>query len=403
MNISESTIGDELSDYSAQMISSPDEIKKIAQELEHFLLNEADEHSFQHNPYFILAEHERNPNLIPFIILIRSSLKIACAAFGHIARKPFKLSISVIQLPAPKLRMLDLHGNGVVFSKNHAKENSITALFETLQQLKPTIDLINLNEIEWESPLWQYTTKHFSSRKTFFRLTSASAKKEIICWHVLHKSYEDWYTSLRPKTRKRISWEKNRFENRAPQPVTIQCIREAEQVAGFINNVEIIKKDTWQTKTFSNNHHTPKDDIKYFEKFAIRGWLRSYLLVCGDKPVAYELSVQYRDECIFLERGYAQSFRDLAPGTYLTYFILQHCYNDTPPKKINFGYGENEFKKRLSTLTKDASYAYLTMPNLGRLLVSLQQLLNLFEKGIRSILQKANLDRQVRRLLKRQK
>jgi len=402
MNISKPTIGDELSEYTAQIVSSSDEIMEIAQELEHFLLHEAEEHSFQQNPYVILAEHERNPNLIPLIILIRCSLKITCVFFGHITNRPFKLSFSVIQLPAPKLRMLDLHGNGVVFSKKHDKKSCITAFFNTVKLLKPTIELINLNEIEWESPLWQYATENFSSRKTFYRLNAASAKKEILCWHVLHGSHEEWYTSLRHKTRKRISWEKNRFESRAPQPVTIQCIRNQEQVADFIRHIEAIRKDAWQTKTFSTNPHSLADDIKYFEQFALHGWLRSYLLLCGDTPVAYELSVQYRSECIFLERGYAQSFRDLAPGTYLTYFILQHCYNDNPPQKINFGYGENEFKKRLSNLTKDASYAYLTMPNRGRLLVSVQQLLNLCEKGIRNILTKANLDRHVRRLLKRQ-
>jgi Acetyltransferase (GNAT) domain len=386
-----------------QIISTLCELKSHTDEIIDFLANDAEEHDYAQHPNFILAEYMRNPKLKPFIIVLRHQGKIFCIAFASVCTKRFNLAFSVLQLPAPKTRILNFSGSGFVFQKKCIKNEAIQKVLTALQTKRRGFDIISLSEIDLASPFWQYLTQKCKNRNSFFNLTNASPKQEIISWHELHQSYEDWYRSLRGKTRKSISWEKNRLQKRAPQPVRVKRIETEEEVPEFLHDVNNIRKNSWQGKTFGPSPYTIEEDIIFFKQMARNGWLRSYLLLCNDRPIAYELSIQYNRECIFLERGYNQDFHKLAPGTYLTYHIVQDCYEYSPPRSINFGFGENEFKKRLRTKTKNSCYAYLTKPGRWRLLVILQLELNFIENKISKTLKKVNLDRYIRKILKSKK
>lgn len=389
--------------FSTQVISTATELVSNQEEIETFLLNCSDNHSFFQTPHFILAELKRKNSGDPFLIISRTQERISSIAFGNISSKRFSLSLSIIPLPAPKSQTLTFPGNGVVYDKNCDKNTALNNIFSILKQYSNKFELIALNEIEHDSHLWQYITQNFTTSNSFFRLSMSLAKQEINSSHILEKSYDHWHKSLRAKTRRRMSWSRNRFKKRAPQPIQISRITDTENVAEFIQKVHKIRQNSWQGKTISSNRKDIESEVEFLKEIATLGWLRSYLLECGDLPAAYEISVQYNDECTFLERGYDQKFQQLAPGSYLTDFILQDCYSVEQPAVINFGFGENEFKQRLRNQTTYASYANLTMRNRWRLYVTLQNVLNNLENKIRYILKKTNLEHRVRKVIKRKK
>jgi len=387
--------------YHVQLLATSSELEDQAPEIEQFLLNEVPGSVFEQNPYVLLAEHRRNANLNPLGFIIRDKGRIVCTVLGYVKYRPFYLTFSVFRIPGPRLRVLVLTGTGPCICKDRDPTPVMAAFLNALQAMAGQIDIIYLDQVEVSSPLLQFAGSKYRGPKAFLQAAQASPKIEIISRHMLRPCYEDWYGAFDRKTKKRVSWELSRFKKRAPQPVSVECITTERQVARFMEHVEAVRKDTWQARTFEGSQTSLDDNIAYFNALARRGWLRSYLMMCGGKPAAYELAVQYGSEVAFLERGYVQALSSIGPGTYLTYFIMKDCYANQPPESINFGYGENDFKKRLRTHTCDACCSYLTMPNKGRLLVKAQKVLNYVEVGVSELLNRTGLDHKVRRFLKK--
>lgn len=390
------------SNYTFQLIASKHELVANLDKINYFLLNKAEHHSFYHNPKYLLAEFERKSSLKPFVLLITSKQEVLCFVPGFITIQPFNLQLSIIKLPSPLVKTLNLNGVGLIFNKAADKKKCTQIFFQIIKNFKEQISLIALNEIPLTSYLWKYASTHYQIPSSDIFLSIASSKIEIISWHQLNESYDEWYRSLRSKTRKRISWEKNRFQKRAPSPIKISRIVDKSQVAPFIQQVLKIRKESWQGKTFKIAVNLEKE-IRFFERLAENHWLRSYILMCGGHPLAYELAVQYAGQCSFMERGYSQKFYKLSPGTFLTYHILEDCYNFMPPRIINFGFGENNFKKRMRTDSIEACYAHLTISQNWRMMVKLQECLNFLENKINILLKKSKLDNKVRKVLKRKK
>lgn len=389
------------SDYSFEVLSKIPDIKAKASEIEFFLLNEAMGTFIQQNPYVLLAENRRNPKRKPWAVVIRKEDKIVAYAGGLIDNSPFPLSFSVFHVPGPRLRTLIFTGDTLVFSENCDKHRATHTFLSVLKEAMEYLDIIYLDQNQINPLVFDIIENRKKDTASCFSISRTSNKIEMISWHVLGKNYDDWLNSFNRKSKKRMSWELSRFKSRAPQPLAVQRIIDECQVHRFMESVELIRADMWQTKTFGTSSIALHDNVLFFKTLARRKWLRSYLLTCAGQPVAYELAVQYGDEVIFLERGYIQTLNKIGPGTFLTHFIIRDCYETDPPKKINFGYGENDFKKRLRNKTSDACCAYLTAPNSGRVLVRSQMALSMIELWISDVLVKMKLDQRVRRLLKR--
>lgn len=388
------------SGYCFEVLSSLHAFKGKASDIENFLLKEADEPMFHQNPFVLIAEHKRNPEKKPWGLIVKKNDRILGIVMGLLSKQPLNLEFSVFRIPGPSLSTLILSDSNICFAQNHDKYQTTRFFLSVLRDLASQIDIVYLEQNKVNSLLFEYLDKTKNTSSEYFNIFRSSERSEIISWHVLQKNYNDWFGSYGRKTRKRMTWELNRFKKRAPQPVDVERITSVNDVHRFMKAVETIRSDMWQTKTFGNAGSPLYKEVAFFKTFARRKWLRSYLLTCGGQPISYELAVQYGDEVTFLERGYTQSLRKIGPGTFLTHEIIRDCYEYDPPKRINFGYGENEFKKRLRNETVDACCAFLTSPNVGRLLVKIQQALSMVELRISNILVKIKWDQRVRRFLK---
>ena len=113
------------------------------------------------------------------------------------------------------------------------------------------------------------------------------------------------------------------------------------------------------------------------------------------------IAFQYNDVFLHAECGYDPEFSKQGVGSVLNYLMLQDLYELNKPDELDFGFGENEYKKILGNRADNAFEAYITQPNLLGFLVRVQQYLNHLEERIRQFLIKSRLDNIIRKILKR--
>jgi CelD/BcsL family acetyltransferase involved in cellulose biosynthesis len=162
-------------------------------------------------------------------------------------------------------------------------------------------------------------------------------------------------------------------------------------------------RDTWQAKTFG---YTPRDtgpQRRYLCGIAERGWLRSYLLVNDQRPIAFGLGYQYDNVYYFAETGFVQDFSDYGPGTVLMHLFIEDFYHVRRPEILDFGLGDAAYKRSFGNVRREAAAVYLVPSGRWRLVIALQRAIYAVESKVRRLLIALRLDRAVRKLLKRQR
>lgn len=141
--------------------------------------------------------------------------------------------------------------------------------------------------------------------------------------------------------------------------------------------------------------------VAHFREIAERGWLRSYLLVAPKRPVAFFIGYQYAGLYEHSDPGYVPDLARLGPGSVLNYLAIEDVFEHDPPKVLDFGFGENKYKRLLGDAEHEACSVHLAPRNRWRVALLLQHGLNGAYRVSREVLVRARLDRISRRLLKR--
>jgi hypothetical protein len=388
--------------FTCQVISSLQDFDDVVDEWSQFLKLRSNQYNFWQNPNVIRSEYERkNKNLKLLIIILRNQGIIQCIAPCIIENKKFDLMISVIKLPSPCLNILKVLGNSFVFDAEAHIPNCMDAIFECLKSYIKYFDLINIENLSVPGPLWSYFEKPTSPQCKYYRLVISSPKMEKNIKHTLAERYEDWLSSLSRQKRRGILRQTKNFYKKAPGNVELIRITAVDQVRQFLTWLDMLFPKTWQAKTFNMWNRYTETEVFFYESIASYELLRSYMLMCNDKPVAFLIAFQCSGVCEYHEIGFDQSYNKLSPGSVLLHLVLQDMYDHNKPRELDFGFGENEYKKRLGNTETVSSNAYILIPNLWRNIVYLQRFFYLIENKTRRFLVSLNLDNFVRRVLKR--
>ena len=76
-----------------------------------------------------------------------------------------------------------------------------------------------------------------------------------------------------------------------------------------------------------------------------RGWLRAFLLVAGETPIAFTLYYVGMDTMISGVLGYDRRYAKYSPGAILFRYMLGLIYERDTPRVLDFGEGDAEYKK----------------------------------------------------------
>lgn len=392
-----------INDFEVCIIRSLEEFDAMTLEWREFLEKRVGECRFRQDPAVMRVQFSKHPERYePRIIVLLQNKQIQCIAPCYIDKTKFQLHLSVISLPSPRVSLLKICGDNLIVAEGIDVATCIDRVLDILEQYKLGFDLIFFQSTIISGPLWNCLQTRYVRRTGYFRMVNISPKQtEKVRRHILAASYEEWLGSLRSKTRGKMLRMVRKFKEYASGSLELVKVTRSEQVQQFLDRLDVLYPLTWQARTLTMKKRNTPEEIERFQEIAAHGWLRSYMLICYEKPVAFLIGFQYAGIYEYVEIGYDPEFSSFEPGSVLNQLMLEDIYNDNPPKILDFGFGENIYKMVLGNDEQDVCSIYLVPANHWRLLIALQQFLNLFYRRIRTWLINTKLDRIVRHILKR--
>lgn len=168
---------------------------------------------------------------------------------------------------------------------------------------------------------------------------------------------EDYWNQFRSKSRR-----KHRKLLRQNSEMRMVRITQPDQVVGFLEAAHQISLNSWQTQRLGLRIKNDEKELEELTFLALQGWLRSYLLMKDDQPVAFKVGSQHRGVYCDLEFGFDLNFASISPGETLLLLILEDLIQHDTPQTYDFGEGDAEYKQRYSSqLTQ--SCAMLLLPS----------------------------------------
>lgn len=103
---------------------------------------------------------------------------------------------------------------------------------------------------------------------------------------------------------------------------------------------------------------------------ASRGLLRSYLLRCNGKSIAYVFGYQYERVYHYVEIGYDPAVAEWSPGSVLLYLLVKDLIEGGGIGTLYFGFGESFYKKCFGNSTFPSTTVWLLRKTLSNRLHS---------------------------------
>ena len=228
------------------------------------------------------------------------------------------------------LRVARLSGNA---PKVPDEESAYDRLFTHI--LTREFDAIYLDSVNPEALLWRYLQSSPLIQKSFrFYSQQGPLPHRLIR---LNGSFSNYMKRFSPKTRK------NRLREvkilRELGDVKLIRVTEVSEIDAFLKAAYGISKKTRQFKQFgwSIAARDPRLVKKELLRLARHGWLRSYLLTCGNVPCSFILGQQSGSRFHPVAAGVDPAWSDYSVGTILLLLVLEDLFKENPPDFYDLG------------------------------------------------------------------
>jgi hypothetical protein len=380
--------------YEVTILRQLGELQSAVTEWREFLTTAPRGRSFFNDPSYLeftLSSGARSPR----IVVVRRDGAIRCIAPLSIQPSHFHLRLSVFTLASLPVRMMTLLGGDFIYLEGDDLDHCFSLVFDSLDAGE--FDLIFCEALDARSALWKYC-ESWNGKHPAYRFATPSRTREKAYRLALGDSLEQYLSTLGPNTRKSLRARARKLMSQHSGELI--KVSSAEKVRDFANAVDEIFCDSWQAKTYGPIRRNTDAEIARLEWIARAGWLRSYLLLCDHRPIAFQVGYQYGDTFYACDFAYAQAWAQWGPGATLMYLMIEDLFLEKKPSIVDLGYGDSPQKRTFRGSAHDVGDAFILRRNAWRYAVSAQRLLDGIERFTRATLVKARLDAAVRRVLK---
>src|SRR5262245_9417136 len=232
----------------------------------------------------------------------------------------------------------------------------VEALLETTLAAPMPFQLMFLESVPVGSTLWRVLHEPVQLRDHFWvEVPRAPSPHRLVR---LPASFAEYLAKFSGRTRRTLSYKLRHFEKASPGGLRLTRIRGRAELPAFLEHAERISARSWQG-TRLGQVIRPEVQLERLGLTADEGWLRSYLLVSGEEPVAFVIGSQAGGVFYYEHACYDPSAAAYHPGTVLLYLLIEDLLGDDPARTLDFGYGDNEYKRLFSNDTYDEANVLL--------------------------------------------
>ena len=353
------------------------------------------------DPRYLEAHLQARDSDTPYIIVVRENGDIKCIVPFVITASSYDVRLSVMRLLSRRARVATLFGGAMIIERNASSDTYFATMLESLEKLKHACDIISAFGMDFDDPLWRHWRRDQrldGSRRSPPARLSRNVSFEI----ALPNSFEEYAATLGNNTRKSLARRKRKlFDPASNGRNSLVKVTSQDDVPAFLNAVDDVFRDTWQAKTYGFYSRCTKSEIGRLQAVATHGWLRSYLLVADDEPIAFQIGYQYQETFYACEFGFKRAWAEKGPGAVLMFAMFEDLFLENSPLVIDLGDGDSPQKRTFRGACKTVGTAQFGCSQTWRCLLAMQRAIDCVESPVRRALTAAHLDDVVRRILKR--
>jgi GNAT acetyltransferase-like protein len=298
------------------------------------------DHTIHCDPDWLQEHFKNNKANVHVYFCEREGTIVGVVPFLYV-RQPLLCQLGDLTVMKFPLRVLKLQG----YTPNiPAEESAYNAMFGAI--LSSQFDAIFMNYVKADSFLWNYLHASPLIQKSFRFYSKRGPEPHLLAR--LNGSFESYMQKFSAKARKNRLREIKRLRDRGD----MQVIRATEesQVDAYLAAATEISRKTWQFKRLGWGIGASDPDVVRSELsfLAQRGWLRAYLLRCGDEACSFILGWQYRSRFYHMMIGFDPAWDKYSVGTVLQLLVLEDLYKENTPELYDFG-TFLEYKQHCST------------------------------------------------------
>ncbi len=164
--------------------------------------------------------------------------------------------------------------------------------------------------------------------------------RPYFCWGTWYEATHgvdfDTYFAARPSALKN-TWRRKLAAFEKSSPIGF---RTSGNIDSFVLDYEDVYRRSWKTPE-------PFPDFlpALMRMAASKGALRFGVLEADGIPVAVQFWIVWKNRAIIYKLAYDQKWGAFSPGTLLTFHMIRHVLEHDRPDEINFGRGDDNYKK----------------------------------------------------------
>lgn len=310
-----------------------------------------------------------------------------------------KLSLTGRKILKFPFSAANVFGNNIVGKQ---QKNIYSSIFSYFFNELTDYELLCLSQVPIDSFLYRYIH------------SSPEIKKQYIVYHPLPDtpryfvdlsdadSAQEFIATLNKKRMRNLRRLKKKLQDKLGYEVQAERFVNLDRTEELFKKSEKISKITWQNRVLGSRIGYGDLSLDFLQKVASKGWLRSYILSCGNNLLSFLIAFQFND-CLYLrEMGYDPSWSSYSPGNLLWMLVFQDLFERDTPSKADFGYGDADFKRSFSNMSYQETSLYLFRKTFrNKFLLSFHRNINLIIYQFSNLSEKLGFKRLLKNLIRK--
>jgi hypothetical protein len=207
-----------------------------------------------------------------------------------------------------------------------------------------------LDGVATDSPLFELVLSCAAQRRLLTVALGAPFEHQFA---KLPATFRDYEAQLGSHSRLNLRHRRKKLVAHVAGELRAARFTDSESVAKFVADAQKISQTTYQWRLLGLGLRDVAE-LRDRLAFAARlSWLRSYILYCGDEPVAFMLGYLYRQSYHYMDVGYNPAWAKWGVGSILQMEVMKDLIEDPErPKIFDFSTGYGDHKGRFGNSSR---------------------------------------------------
>ena len=306
------------------------------------------------HPDWLLCEVEcRGPVVSPHVVVARDGdgRVVGYAPFLD-ARHTARASFGTHQVPLYHGRALRMLGSFVV-AEPQTRATVERAIASTIM-LDRRIRVIRIQE----TLLPNTFAAALSNGPRKFTGVLSNLLDQINCTIQPQESLDGYLASLGSKRRNDLTRRLRNVYKKLGEEAHLRIFDAPDQVDDYCRLMNQVYARSWHAKAQPIDWELPARR-ELLRRFAGNAHFTGHMLMLGTRPLAYVHGYRLAGHYLLDDTGYDEEFAALGAGSALVFQAIQHLIENHPGELIDFGYGDNQYKRVLANRQTPCGSLYM--------------------------------------------